>query len=237
MYRGEVRNRTLGVLCTLGLVLSAGCATPRPAPAVAVATDSREEFQAPSHFDKPTSQDPHWRLKMRSYLLRLHSSEMPPNARRVFQRKLELARGTVEVLGFEEGADAEREDGGASVLLVQPPSVDTYQMNAWTTWLPRRVKLSLADAWVAPDRTMAILLVKMDRPPGAVEPETRWVVLGTDGQQLWAALGQPPEEQLLVPSASLFSSGKRLYLDVKQRYVTRMNLGKDGRFIQNPATE
>ena len=60
------------------------------------------------------------------------------------------------------------------------------------------------------------------------------MTLGTDGNRMWIALGSPPEHQLIVPSVTLFPKGKDLYLDIQQRRVTRLPLGKDGRFVIPP---
>lgn len=76
------------------------------------------------------------------------------------------------------------------------------------------------------------LLLKLEATAAGGGPETRWVVIGTDGASAWYALGNPAQHQLIVPSVAFFTQGKQVYLDVKQRYVTRLALGKDGRFIQ-----
>ncbi|HEX8819282.1 MAG TPA: hypothetical protein VF794_05115 [Archangium sp.] len=221
MRRGDVRRRVLGLLCLPGLV-GVGCTPARPA----VVTDSVEvERPAPSQEDTSHRDDSLWRLKLRAWMLRPDEAELPPNTRSAFRRKLELADGSLEVLGFEEQAGSGREAMEVSVVLLQPASGGDYVVNAWTSLLPMKVTLSLADSWVSQDRKMALLLVKL-----AAAQETRWVVLGSDGQRLWLALGTPPEEQFIAPAASFFTYGKDLYLDVKRQYVSRLRLGKDGRF-------
>jgi hypothetical protein len=164
-------------------------------------------------------------LKLRAWMSRPHEAELPPRTRRAFQRKLALAGGPLEVLGFEEQVDPGREAMDVSVVLLQPASGDDSTVNAWTALLPMKVTLSLADSWVSPDRKLAILLVKL-----AGAQQTRWVVLGADGQRAWVALGTPPEEQLIAPAVAFFTYGKDLYLDVKGEYVSRLRLGRDGRF-------
>ncbi|HEX8439444.1 hypothetical protein, partial [Archangium sp.] len=168
--------------------MGAGCAAPRPP----VKTDSVEVERpaAPAEEGKPTESEPQRGPKLRSWVLRGNEAKLPSHARSAFQRKLELVSGPVEVLGFEEHA----ESGGlseVSVLLLQPASGEEYVVNAWTSLLPQRVTLSLADTWVSPERKLALLLVRLTGPQ-----ESRWVVLGTDGRRAWFALGTSPEEQL-----------------------------------------
>ncbi|MBJ6764169.1 hypothetical protein JGU66_25625 [Myxococcaceae bacterium JPH2] len=149
----------------------------------------------------------------------------------LFQRTLPLKAGPVEVVGL--GAPARR--AAWSELLIARPHAQGYCMvNGWTTMLPGATTLSLEGTWLSPDSRFAILLLKVLVAGENPRPETRWVTLGTDGHRAWIALGAPPSHQLLVPSVTFFPNGKDLYLDIHQRYVTRLRLGNDGRFIVPP---
>lgn len=157
------------------------------------------------------------------------------HARESFRQRLELASGAVEVSGLEERGDPAKPEGGASVVFALPDSGGYCVVNSWSTWLTAKVGLSLASLWTSADKSLALLLLKLELAPEG-QPQTRWVVLGTDGARAWIALGEPPQHQLIVPSVAFFTSGKDVYLDVKQRYVTRMRLGKDGHFLQPAST-
>jgi hypothetical protein len=147
-----------------------------------------------------------------------------------FQQELALASGPVQLFGLMEHS-ASGPEGGGSLVVARPHEGGFCVVNSWSTWQSSRVGLSLAGTWLAPDARLGILLVKMDMPETPDGPQTRWVVLGTDGARLWIALGAVPEHQLIVPSVTLHPKGKELYLDIKQRYTTRLRLGRDGRFV------
>jgi len=155
----------------------------------------------------------------------------PQKGRAAFHQKLELASGPLEIVGLELGAPDEQ-TGGARVVLARPESGGYCVPNHWVTYLPSKVGLSLAGSWTSADRRLALLLLKLETTKVEGGPETRWVVLGTDGASAWFALGSPAQHQLIVPSVAFFTQGKQVNLDIKQRYVTRLALGKDGRFIQ-----
>jgi hypothetical protein len=144
-----------------------------------------------------------------------------------FQQELALASGPHQVFALMEHS-ASGPEGGGVLVVARPHEGGFCVVNSWSTWQSSRVGLSLAGTWTSPDAQRSILLVKMDMPEAR---QTRWVVLGTDGGRLWIALGEPPEHQLIVPSVTLHPKGKELYLDIKQRYTTRLRLGADGRFV------
>jgi len=158
----------------------------------------------------------------------------PHEGRAAFHQTLELASGPVDVVGLELGGGPGDETGGARLLLARPESGGYCVPNHWMTYLPGKVGVSLAGSWTSQDKRMALLLLKLDATKVDGGPETRWVVIGTDGPSAWFALGSPTQHQLIVPSVAFFTQGKSVYLDIKQRYVTRLALGKDGRFIQPP---
>jgi hypothetical protein len=147
-----------------------------------------------------------------------------PEVRSSFQSQVTLADGPVELVGVTL-------QSGAGLLLLRPEADGYCVVNTWSTWQSSDVRYTLDSSWTAPDGRLAILLLKMVVAPGAEGEEARWVVLGTDGGRAWIALGTPPEHQLLVPSVSLKSKGKQLFLDVKLERTSRFALGKDGRFI------
>ncbi len=155
----------------------------------------------------------------------------PELAREAFRQKLELASGPLEVVGLELRVPTE-ESGGARVVLARPESGGYCVPNHWVTWLSSKVGLSLAGSWTSADGRLALLLLKLEATAVGGGPERRWVVIGTDGARAWFALGSPEQHQLIVPSVAFFTQGKQVYLDIKQRHVTRLALGKDGRFIQ-----
>jgi hypothetical protein len=150
-----------------------------------------------------------------------------------FQQEVTLASGPLQVLGLMEHS-VKGPEGGGSLVLARPHAGGFCVVNSWSTWQPARVDLSLAGTWTSPDGKRSIFLVRMDLPESPDGPQTRWVTLGTDGGRLWIALGGPPEHQLIVPSVTLTPKGKDLYLDIKQRYITRLRLGEDGHFIEPP---
>ncbi|MCY1021033.1 hypothetical protein [Pyxidicoccus sp. MSG2] len=150
-----------------------------------------------------------------------------------FQQELALATGPVQVFGLMEHS-TKGPEGGGSLVVARPHAGGFCVVNTWSTWQSSPVGLSLANTWTSPDGKLAILLVRMEMAVTPDGPQTRWVTLGTDGNRMWIALGSPPEHQLIVPSVALFPKGKDLYLDIQQRRVTRLLLGKDGRFVIPP---
>jgi hypothetical protein len=233
MHRGNTWGYTLGWAFTLGL-LGAGCTTPRrsapPPVAEAPAPTCPESIAA----DKPLELDSWPRLRPRSWLSSLDAPQLgfaaESTVQQAFRKELPLTSGTLEVVGLRERPEEGRLDGGATVLLLKPEARGHCVVNHWSTWFSFAPELSLAGSWVSPNRTLAILLLKAEDPPGTEAPETRWAVLATDGHRVWSALGEPPRHLLLVPSVSLLPKGQQLYLDVQQQRVTRLRLGPDGRF-------
>jgi hypothetical protein len=149
---------------------------------------------------------------------------------RAFQQQLSLTSGTLEVLGLRE-TRTDSEEGGGSVVFARQHADGYCVVNSWSTWQQSVVDLSLAGTWTSPDGRLSILLLKLVLPKQPGGPETRWVTLGTDGHRAWIALGTPPQHQLIVPSVKLIPKGKDLYVDIQQRYVTRLRLGADGHFL------
>jgi hypothetical protein len=183
---------------------------------------------------RPLELDASPRLRPRSWLASLAPAQLgfspEHTVQEAFRKELPLANGTLEVLGLEERPEAGRLDGGASVLLLTPEARGHCVVNHWSSWFSFAPELALAGSWVSPNRTLAILLLKAEDPPGTEAGEVRWVVLATDGHRVWSALGEPPRHLLLVPSVSLVPKGQQLYLDVQQARVTRLRLSPEGRF-------
>ncbi|MBZ4416893.1 hypothetical protein [Myxococcus sp. RHSTA-1-4] len=231
-------SRWLGLGCVLGLM--SGCSSLSKG----VAPKAPPEAAAPSE-QKPTCPESiadelnlelgfRPRLAARTWLPALtfeHLGFQPKEVvKPAFQREVTLASGPLQVFGLMEHS-ATGAEGGGSLVLARPHAGGYCVVNSWSTWQPSHVGLSLADTWTSPDGKRSIFLVKMDMSESPDGPQTRWVTLGTDGGRMWIALGAPPEHQLIVPAVTLTPKGKDLYLDIKQRYVTRLRLGEDGRFI------
>lgn len=234
MHRGNTWNQRLGWACSL-MLMGAGCtalrqSTPPPMAAEAPAPTCPESIAAA----RPLELDSWPRLRPRTWLPGLTPAQLgfaeESTVQEAFRKELPLANGTMEVLGLEERPEAGRLDGGATVLLLKPEPPGHCVVNHWSSWFSFGPELSLAGSWVAPNRTLAILLLKAEDPPGVEAPEVRWAVLATDGHRVWSALGEPPRHLLLVPSVSLLPKGQQLYLDVQQERVTRLRLGPEGRF-------
>ncbi len=234
-HGGQFRG-TLAGLFALGMM--GGCATMGGAGAASQATGEavRSAVVCPASIAEEPPLELGYRdqQKARAWLPGLAPAELgfapEAHARETFRETLTLASGPVEVLGLEEQGDPTRPEGGAGVVLALPTSGGYCVVNSWSTWQSAKVGLSLASSWTAPDGRLALLLLKL-QVAQAEGPQTRWVVLGTDGARAWIALGEPPQHQLLVPKVAFFRKGKQLYLDIQQRHVTRLPLGKDGRFL------
>ena len=234
MHRGNTWSLRRGVACALALLGVACATTPRRVAAPAVAEAPAPTCPESIAADKPLELDSWPRLRPRSWLPGLAPAQLGFSAestvQEAFRKGLPLANGTVEVLGLKERPEAGRLDGGATVLLLAPEAPGHCVVNHWSSWFSFAPELSLAGSWVSPSRTLAILLLKAEDPPGTEAPEVRWAVLATDGHRVWSALGEPPRHLLLVPAVSLLPKGQQLYLDVQQQRVTRLRLGPDGRF-------
>lgn len=231
------RTRILWGLLALGL-LATGCSTlggGKRSPDPGAVASERPACPASIADERPLEMGFRDELRARTWLRHLAPAELGFSAashpREAFRQRLELASGALEVAGLEERGDPARPEGGASVVLALPSSGGYCVVNSWSTWLPAKVGLSLASTWTSPDGRLALLLLKLELTSGGAAPQTRWVVLGADGARLWIALGEPPQHQLIVPSVAFFTRGKAVYLDVKQRRLTRLPLGKDGRFV------
>lgn len=225
-------------LWALGM-MGTGCATVGGAgtpPAVSAAAPERPTCPVSIAEEKPLELGYRPQLVAREWVPALAPAPLgfaeESHTRESFRQRLELASGAVEVSGLEERGDPAKPEGGASVVFALPTSGGYCVVNSWSTWLSAKVGLSLASTWTAADKSLALLLLKLELPQPGQGLQTRWVVLGTDGARAWIALGEPPQHQLIVPSVAFFTSGKDVYLDVKQRYLTRMRLGKDGHFLQ-----
>ena len=223
--------------CMLEL-LGSGCTAGREAaPAVQAAVHGPPAPACPESIaaEAPLEADYGPRIHARHWWPGLAPSQLafiPTNStEEAFREKLELAGGTVELLGVEERTNPVIE-GGAALVMALPVAGGYCIINTWATWLSSEVDVSLAGSWVSPDRRLAILLLKLELDRAAGSEETRWVVLGTDGGRAWIALGEPPSHQLIAPWVSLSPKKNQLYLDVKLEYVNRLRLGTDGRFVQ-----
>lgn len=220
-----------GILGLMGAGCTTGRATAPPVEVAAPTPTCPESIAA----DAPLEADYGPRMHPRHWWPALSPSEfafVPTNSiEEAFRQKLELAEGSVELLGLEERTSPVTE-GGAALVMARPMASGHCIINTWATWLASEVDVSLAGSWVSPDKRLAILLLKLELDRAAGSEETRWVVLGTDGGRAWIALGQPPSHQLIAPSVSLHPTKKQLYLDVKLEYVNRLRLGADGRFVQ-----
>lgn len=149
----------------------------------------------------------------------------------LFQQELSLAAGPVVVAGL--GAPKEKA-GWGRVVIARPYPQGYCVVNSLHANLPAEVTLSLADSWRSTDGRFAILLFKFHLENDKGPPENWWATLGTDGHRAWIALGRPPQHLLIAPKVTFFRNGKDLYLDIHQRYVTRLRLGADGHFIVPP---
>ncbi|WP_164020955.1 hypothetical protein [Pyxidicoccus trucidator] len=245
-------SRVLGLGCVLGLM--AGCAGGSKSlasrdTAASQDTAASKDTASESTEPKPTcpetiSDEPNLELELRPELnartwvpaltFEHFGFKSPEAVKPAFQQELALATGPVRAFGLVRRS-LNGPEGGGSLVLARPHAGGFCVVNTWSTWLPSRVELSLANTWTSQDGRLSILLVRMDLKESPDGPQTRWVALGTDGGRMWVALGNPPEHQLIVPSLTLFPNGSDLYLDIKQRYITRLRLGKDGRFVIPPA--
>jgi hypothetical protein len=223
------------LLALLGTGCTAGRQASAPSQAAAAPAPSTPACPESIAADAPLEADYGPRIHARHWLPALAPTEfafVPTNSvEESFRQKLELAASPVELLGMEERTSPVI-DGGAALVMARPVAGGFCIINTWATWQSTEVDVSLAGSWVAPDKRMAILLLKLEFDRAAGGEETRWVVLGTDGARAWIALGQPPEHQLIAPSVSLSPKKDQLYLDVKIEYVNRLRLGPDGRFVQ-----
>jgi hypothetical protein len=234
-------QRSIRVCAAILGLMVAGCTAGRTtAPAAQAVAPTPPSPTCPESIaaDAPLEGDYGPRIHPRHWWPALTPSEfafVPTNTiEESFRQRLELAEGSVELLGLEERTSPVI-DGGAALVLARPMDNGYCIINTWATWQSTEVDVSLAGSWVSPDKRLAILLLKLELGRAAGGEETRWVVLGTDGGRAWIALGQPPSHQLIAPSVSLFPRKNQLYLDVKIEYVNRLRLGADGRFVQASA--
>lgn len=231
-------SRVLGLGCVLGLM--GGCATVSKASA---SKDAAAKAAAKPTCPESISDEPNLELGFRPELaarswvpaLSVEHLGFQPHevVKPAFQQELALTTGAVRVFALLEHS-TKGPEGGGSLVVARPHAGGFCVVNTWSTWQPTQVDLSLANTWTSQDGRLSILLVRMDLKASPDGPQTRWVTLGTDGERLWIALGSPPEHQLIVPSVTLSPKGSDLYLDIQRRRVTRLRLGKDGRFFIPP---
>jgi hypothetical protein len=236
-----MKKQLLGLGCVLGVM--SGCATATNAARAPGASGSAktraQDPSCPTDIADEKGLELGYRpeMKSRAWVKTLTTADLgfQPHERvaRAFQRQVSLTAGTLEVMGLRE-TRTDSKEGGGSVVLARRHAGGYCVVNSWSTWQPSVVDMSLAGSWTAPDGRLAILLLKLVLPKQPGGPETRWVTLGTDGHRAWIALGEPPQHQLLVPSVKLVPKGKDLYVDIRQRSVTRLRLGADGRFLVPP---
>jgi hypothetical protein len=228
-------SRVLGLGCVLGLMSGCAALSNTAASKQAEAPKPTCPESIPDELNLELGFRPE--LAARSWVPALtfeHLGFHPGDAvKPAFQQELALATGPVQLFGLMEHSTTGPE-GGGSLVVARPHAGGFCVVNTWSTWQSSPVGLSLANTWTSPDGKLAILLVRMEMTGTPDGPQTRWVTLGTDGNRMWIALGSPPEHQLIVPSVTLFPKGKDLYLDIQQRRVTRLPLGKDGRFVIPP---
>lgn len=154
-------------------------------------------------------------------------------AERLFHQELALTAGPVEIIGV--GAPQKKSDWGWGRLVIARPFAQGYcVVNGLSAALPGAMTMSLADSWRSADGRFAILLVKLQQENEKGPQSTQWVSLGTDGHRAWIALAEAPRHMLIAPKVTFFRNGKDLYLDIHQRYVTRLRLGADGHFVVPP---
>ncbi|WP_140878053.1 hypothetical protein [Myxococcus xanthus] len=149
---------------------------------------------------------------------------------RDFHKQFTLASGPLDLVVHRHTTDEGKPSPWVLVTLARPFEGGHCIVSSWGLG-GMEGKASLVDTWAAQDGKHAIFLMKLAPTEDSLANNTRWVVLGTDGRRAWAALGTPPQHHLLVPSVKLFPNGKDLYLDIQQRYLTRLRLGADGRFV------
>lgn len=232
-------SRVLRLGCVLGLL--SGCAALSNGAATKTAASKADGLKptCPESIPDDLNLELGFRpeLAARSWVPALtfeHLGFQPGDAvKPAFQQELALATGPVQVFGLLERS-TKGPEGGSSLVVARPHAGGFCVVNTWSTWQASPVALSLANTWTSQDGRLAILLVRMELQESPDGPQTRWVTLGTDGHRMWIALGSPPEHQLIVPSVTLVPKGKDLYLDIQQRRVTRLPMGKDGRFVIPP---
>ncbi|WP_426755919.1 hypothetical protein [Myxococcus sp. Y35] len=161
-------------------------------------------------------------------LLSSRSEEAP--LPRDFHKQFALASGPLDLVVHRPLTDEGKPSDWALVTLARPHEGGHCIVSSWGVG-GMEGRASLVDTWAAHDGKHAIFLMKLAPTEASMASSTRWVVVGTDGRRAWAALGTPPQHHLMVPSVKLFPNGKDLYVDIQQRYVTRLRLGADGRFI------
>lgn len=149
---------------------------------------------------------------------------------RDFHKQFTLASGPLDLVVHRYTADDGKPSPAVHVTLARPFEGGHCIVSSWGLG-GMEGKASLVDTWAAQDGKHVIFLMKMTPTEDSLANNARWVALGTDGRRAWAALGTPPQHHLMVPSVKLFPNGKDLYLDIQQRYLTRLRLGADGRFV------
>lgn len=226
--RGGMKVCTWVLVC--GVAAGSGCALfggAKPGKTEA------SELKAPSCPDSiaaaaPMEDDYGPHLHARSWVPGLSLTDLGfvpgPEATETFRVELPLAGQRVVALGVGNGK-------GAGLVLLRPEAGGYCVVNHWSTYMADHVDYSLAGSWTARDKKMSILLLKLVVRPGMPTEQPRWILVGTDGQRAWYALGHPPQHHLLVPQVKLVPAGKRLFLDVMMRWKSRFRLGRDGRFI------
>jgi len=232
-------SRWLGLGCVLGLMSGCGAVSKALASKEPASKDPAPKPTCPETIPDEANLELGFRpeLAARTWVPTLtfeHLGFQPHEVvKPAFQHELTLATGPVRVFALMEHS-TKGPEGGGSVVVARPHAGGFCVVNTWSTWQPAHVGLSLANTWTSQDGKRAILLVRMELKELPDGPQTRWLTLGTDGGRMWIALGSPPEHQLIVPSVTLTPKGKDLYLDIKQRYTTRLRLGEDGRFFIPP---
>ncbi|MFP2958131.1 hypothetical protein ACLEPN_09920 [Myxococcus sp. 1LA] len=163
-------------------------------------------------------------------LMAFRSEEEASPLPREFEKHFALAGGPVDLLLHRPLTDEGKPSPWMLVTLARPFEGGHCIVNSWGLGGSTGAA-SLEDTWTAKDGKHAIFLLKMTPTEDSLADSVRWAVVGTDGRRAWVALGTPPQHHLMVPSVKLFPNGKDLYLDIQQRYLTRLRLGADGRFV------
>ncbi|AKQ70308.1 hypothetical protein A176_007220 [Myxococcus hansupus] len=153
-----------------------------------------------------------------------------PLLQREVHKPFTLASGPLELLIHRYLSEKGELSDATLVTLARPHEGGHCIVSSWHLG-GMEGKASLVDTWAAQDGKHIIFLMKTVPTEDSLAKSANWVVVGSDGRRAWAALGTPPQHHLMVPSVKLFPNGKDLYLDIQQRYVTRLRLGPDGRFI------
>jgi len=225
------RFALLGIACVGCAAQKARAPEPMPAPEPTAAARGNTPGDTPDLVcdpsiaaDEPLEAEISPKLRARSWV-RSTSTELDEGWSEPFREILDVGGKRLELVA-RTGTN-----GNARLVLYEPQQVGACVVNTWSTFTAGAVAMSMAGRWVAPGSDTAVLLVKLGLVPDNRPPETRWLVLATDGLKLWPALGKTPGGiQLIAPEASFRPQGPKLYLDVRIKNTTVFVFRESGLF-------